>query len=111
MTCCDSTLLRPQPVEEGGARPSDVQVPGGGGGEAHPRRIGRHGAAAITKAAPEGNRRYNRGMPDEGPLVVATFALPTHAEMARELLERNGIDARLRDQGFIGVHPWLSNAV
>jgi hypothetical protein len=50
-------------------------------------------------------------MPGEGPLVVATFALPTHAEMARELLERNGIDARLRDQGFIGVHPWLSNAV
>ncbi|MFL5309721.1 MAG: putative signal transducing protein [Myxococcales bacterium] len=45
------------------------------------------------------------------PFVVATFALPTQAEMARELLERNGIDARLRDQGFIGVHPWLSNAV
>jgi hypothetical protein len=50
-------------------------------------------------------------MPGEGPLVVATFALPTQAEMARELLERNGIDARLRDEGFIGVHPWLSNAV
>lgn len=44
-------------------------------------------------------------------LVIATFALPTQAEMARELLERNGIDARLRDQGFIGVHPWLSNAL
>ena len=50
-------------------------------------------------------------MPAYDPLVVATFALPTQAEMARELLERNGIDARLRDQGFIGVHPWLSNAV
>ena len=50
-------------------------------------------------------------MPAPDPLVVATFALPTQAEMARELLERNGIDARLRDQGFIGVHPWLSNAV
>ena len=50
-------------------------------------------------------------MPAHDPLVVATFALPTQAEMARELLERNGIDARLRDQGFIGVHPWLSNAV
>jgi putative signal transducing protein len=50
-------------------------------------------------------------MPKQGPLVVATYALPTHAEMARELLESNGIDARLRDQGFIGVHPWLSNAV
>jgi hypothetical protein len=44
-------------------------------------------------------------------LVIATFTLPTQAEMARELLERNGIDARLRDQGFIGVHPWLSNAL
>jgi Putative prokaryotic signal transducing protein len=50
-------------------------------------------------------------MPAHDPLVVATFALPTQAEMARELLERNGIDARLRDQGFIGGHPWLSNAV
>ena len=43
--------------------------------------------------------------------MIATFVLPTQAEMARELLERNGIDARLRDQGFIGVHPWLSNAL
>jgi len=50
-------------------------------------------------------------MPAHDPLVVATFALPTQAEMARELLEHNGIDAHLRDQGFIGVHPWLSNAV
>jgi hypothetical protein len=50
-------------------------------------------------------------MRDEAPVVVATFPLPTQAEMARELLETNGIDARLRDQGFIGVHPWLSNAV
>jgi len=47
----------------------------------------------------------------EGPLVVATFALPTEAEMARELLERNGIEALLRDEGLVGVHPWLSNAV
>jgi hypothetical protein len=50
-------------------------------------------------------------MPAHGMLVVATFALPMYAEMARELLESNGVDARLRDQGFIGVHPWLSNAV
>jgi len=50
-------------------------------------------------------------MSPHDPLVVATFALPTLAEMARELLESNGIDARLRDQGFVGVHPWLSNAV
>jgi Putative prokaryotic signal transducing protein len=50
-------------------------------------------------------------MPPEGPLVVATFPLPTEAEMARELLERNGIEAILRDAGFLGVHPWLSNAV
>ena len=50
-------------------------------------------------------------MPPGELLVIATFVLPTQAEMARELLERNGIDARLRDQGFIGVHPWLSNAL
>ncbi len=50
-------------------------------------------------------------MPDEGPLVVATFALPTEAEMARGLLESNGIQALLRDEGLVGVHPWLSNAV
>jgi len=50
-------------------------------------------------------------MPEEGPLVVATFALPTEAEMARGLLESNGIQARLRDDGLVGVHPWLSNAV
>ena len=50
-------------------------------------------------------------MPADGPLVVATFTLPTEAEMARELLESNGIDARLQDQGFVGVYPWLSNAV
>ncbi len=50
-------------------------------------------------------------MPGDGPLVVATFALPTEAEMARELLERNGIEALLRDEGLVGVHPWLSNAV
>ena len=31
--------------------------------------------------------------------------------MARELLESNGIDARLQDQGFVGVYPWLSSAV
>ena len=47
----------------------------------------------------------------EGPLVVATFALPTHAEMARGLLESNGIQALLRDEGLVGVHPWLSNAL
>ena len=45
------------------------------------------------------------------PLVVATFTLPTEAEMARELLESNGIDAVVRDAGLVGVHPWLSNAV
>ena len=50
-------------------------------------------------------------MAPEGPLVIATFSLPTQAEMARELLEQNGIDAVLRDAGFLGVHPWLSNAV
>ncbi|HKC59812.1 MAG TPA: DUF2007 domain-containing protein [Myxococcales bacterium] len=50
-------------------------------------------------------------MPDEGPLVVATFALPTEAEMARGLLESNGIQALLRDEGLVGVHPLLSNAV
>jgi hypothetical protein len=44
-------------------------------------------------------------------LVVATFTLPTEAEMARELLESNGIDALVRDAGLVGVHPWLSNAV
>ena len=51
------------------------------------------------------------GMASEGPLVIATFALPTEAEMARELLEQNGIAAILRDAGFLGVQPWLSNAV
>ena len=50
-------------------------------------------------------------MASEGPIVVATFSLPTEAEMARELLEQNGIEAILRDAGFLGVHPWLSNAV
>jgi hypothetical protein len=50
-------------------------------------------------------------MRGEEPVVVATFALPTEAEMARELLETNGIDARLRDQGFIGVYPWMSSAL
>jgi len=50
-------------------------------------------------------------MPEEGPLVVATFALPTEAEMARGLLESNGIEALLRDEGLVGVHPWLSNAI
>jgi putative signal transducing protein len=50
-------------------------------------------------------------MASDGPLVVATFPLPTEAEMARELLEQNGIAAVLRDAGFVGVHPWLSNAV
>jgi len=50
-------------------------------------------------------------MASEGPFVVATFTLPTQAEMARELLEQNGIDAALRDAGFLGVHPSLSNAV
>lgn len=50
-------------------------------------------------------------MPPRDPVVVATYSLPTEAEMARELLETNGIAARLRDQGFIGVYPWMSNAV
>ena len=50
-------------------------------------------------------------MASEEPLVIATFPLPTQAEMARELLEQNGIDAVLRDAGFLGVHPWLSNAI
>jgi Putative prokaryotic signal transducing protein len=45
------------------------------------------------------------------PVVVATFSLPTQAEMARELLETNGIEARLRDQGFIGVYPWMSTVM
>jgi hypothetical protein len=31
--------------------------------------------------------------------------------MARELLESNGIEARLRDEAIVGIHPWLSNAV
>jgi len=44
-------------------------------------------------------------------LVVATFTFPTEAEMARGLLESNGIDALVRDAGLVGVHPWLSNAV
>ena len=44
-------------------------------------------------------------------LVVATFTLPTEAEMARGLLESNGIDALVRDAGLVGVHPWLSNAI
>jgi len=50
-------------------------------------------------------------MEPAGPLVIATFSLPTEAEMARELLEQNGIAAVLRDEGLVGVHPWLSNAV
>ena len=50
-------------------------------------------------------------MPPREPVVVATFSLPTEAEMARELLETNGIAARLRDQGFIGIYPWMSNAL
>ena len=44
-------------------------------------------------------------MSSEEPVVVATFPLPTQAEMARELLEQNEIPATLRDAGFLGVHP------
>lgn len=43
--------------------------------------------------------------------MVATFALPTEAGMAREILERNGIQALLRDDGLVGVNPWLSNVL
>ena len=50
-------------------------------------------------------------MPADGPIVIATFPHSMQAEMARELLERNGIEAILRDAGFLGVYPWLSSAL
>lgn len=43
--------------------------------------------------------------------MVATFSYSMEAEMARELLERNGIEAILRDAGFLGIYPWLSTAL
>ena len=47
----------------------------------------------------------------ERPVVVARFTTPIEAAIARGALEREGIEAELRDDALVGVAWHLSNAV
>ena len=48
---------------------------------------------------------------DQRPVVVARFVTPIEATIARGALEREGVEAELRDDALVGIAWHLSNAV